>query len=249
MLPEERAREKIDRQLKKAGWEIVSREEYTPHSASAVKEGLMQGNTESDYLLFVDDKAIAVVEAKREENPLAEDVQSQAEGYATHPQNWYGLWYDGLIPLVYLANGSKIYFKNLLSPETDYIELTEMHSPKKMLQLIHQISAYGALPCLEKRGLRDCQYRAEMEFENAIKNGKKKSLAVLATGSGKTYRGRERQLLASGHARSGLRRGWRTHSHHRRPERCDYCGVIYYKTRGQEKSCPRAILSNRSDQS
>lgn len=67
MLPEERAREKIDRQLKKAGWEIVSREEYTPHSASAVKEGLMQGNTESDYLLFVDDKAIAVVEAKREE--------------------------------------------------------------------------------------------------------------------------------------------------------------------------------------
>lgn len=36
----------------------------------------MQGNTESDYLLFVDDKAIAVVEAKREENPLAEDVQS-----------------------------------------------------------------------------------------------------------------------------------------------------------------------------
>ena len=85
-----------------------------------------------------------MVEAKREENPLAEDVQSQAEGYATHPQNWYGLWYDGLIPLVYLANGSKIYFKNLLSPETDYIELTEMHSPKKMLQLIHQISAYGA---------------------------------------------------------------------------------------------------------
>lgn len=76
MLPEERAREKIDRQLKKAGWEIVSRKEYTPHSASAVKEGLMQGNTESDYLLFVDDKAIAVVEAKREENPLAEDVQS-----------------------------------------------------------------------------------------------------------------------------------------------------------------------------
>lgn len=187
MLPEERAREKIDRQLKKAGWDIVPREEYIPRSASAVKEALMQGNTESDYLLFVDDKAIAVVEAKREENPLEEDVQSQAEGYATHPQIWYGLWYEGLIPLVYLANGNNIYFKNLLFPETDYVELAEMHSPKKMLQLIHQTSAYGALPRLEKRGLRDCQYRAEMEFENAIKNGKKKSLAVLATGSGKTY--------------------------------------------------------------
>lgn len=89
-----------------------------------------------DHLLFVDDKAIAVVEAKREENPLAEDVQSQAEGYATHPQSWYGLLYDGLIPLVYLANGSKIYFRNLLSPDVDYVELAEMHSPKRM-PLLH----------------------------------------------------------------------------------------------------------------
>ena len=58
MLPEEKARLKIDKQLISAGWDIVSREEYVPHSASAVKEALMQGNTESDYLLFVDDNAI-----------------------------------------------------------------------------------------------------------------------------------------------------------------------------------------------
>ena len=57
MLPEERAREKIDKQLTTAGWDIVSRDEYVPQSASAVKESLMLGNTESDYLLFVDDKA------------------------------------------------------------------------------------------------------------------------------------------------------------------------------------------------
>ena len=81
MLPEEKAREKIDKQLRNAGWDIVSRDEYVPQSASAVKEALMQGNTESDYLLFVDDKAIAVVEAKREENPLGEEVQQQAEDY------------------------------------------------------------------------------------------------------------------------------------------------------------------------
>ena len=93
MLPEERAREKIDKQLKNAGWDIVSRDEYVPRSASAVKEALMLGNTESDYLLFVDDKAIAVVEAKREENPLGEDVQQQAEDYARTPQGWYGLWF------------------------------------------------------------------------------------------------------------------------------------------------------------
>jgi type I site-specific restriction endonuclease len=73
MLPEERAREKIDKQLTTAGWDIVSRDEYVPQSASAVKEALMLGNTESDYLLFVDDKAIAVVEAKREEKEEDKD--------------------------------------------------------------------------------------------------------------------------------------------------------------------------------
>ena len=54
----------------------------------------MRGNTESDYLLFVDDKAVAVVEAKREENPLDETVEKQAEGYAHNPQDWYVyLWF------------------------------------------------------------------------------------------------------------------------------------------------------------
>ena len=42
----------------------------------------MAGTTESDYLLFVDNKAIAVVEAKREENSLGDDVAQQAENYA-----------------------------------------------------------------------------------------------------------------------------------------------------------------------
>lgn len=188
MLPEEQARIKIDKQLTEAGWDIVARDEYVPKKAIAVKEALMQGNTESDYLLFVDDKAIAVVEAKREENPLADDVEKQAEGYSVHPQDWYGLWFPDQIPLVYLANGNKIYFKNMLTdPDGDYIELSSMHSPKKMLQIIGKKSEYGALPRLEKKGLRDCQYDAETGLEASLKAGKKKALSILATGSGKTY--------------------------------------------------------------
>ena len=188
MLPEERARKIIDKQLTNVGWDIVSRNEYVPKSTSAVKEALMKGNKESDYLLFVDDKAIAVVEAKKEDDPLGPEVEKQAEDYARGPQSWYGLWYEGLIPLVYMANGKKIYFKNLLmDPNGDYVELSEMHSPKKMLSLINKVSDYGALPRLEKRGLRDCQYNAEIELEKSIKSGKKKNLVVLATGSGKTY--------------------------------------------------------------
>lgn len=188
MLPEEKARVKIDKQLKNAGWDIVSRDEYVPNASLAIKEALMQGGNESDYLLFIDNKAIAVVEAKREENSLGAEVETQAENYAVTPENWYGTWFDGLIPLVYLANGNKILHKNLLAdPNGDYVELKEMHSPKKMLQIINQKSEYGALPRIEKKGLRDCQFTAEDNFEKSIKQGKKKSLAILATGSGKTY--------------------------------------------------------------
>lgn len=188
MLPEEQARVKIDKQLNNAGWDIVSRDEYIPMSTTAVKEALMQGNTESDYLLFIDNKAVAVLEAKRGENNLGEEVAVQAEGYATHPQSWYGLWFDNLIPLVYMANGKKILYKNMLAnPDGEYTELSEMHSPKKMLQIIGEKSKYGALPYLQKKGLRDCQYNAEINLETALKNGEKKNLAVLATGSGKTY--------------------------------------------------------------
>ena len=187
MLPEEKAREKIDKQLRNAGWDVVSRNEYVPNSTSAVKEALMRGNTESDYLLFIDGKAIAVIEAKREENLLIGQTEQQVEGYAHNPQDWYGLWCDDLIPLVYMANGNKIYFKNLLISDSDYEEVPQIHTPKKMLQIINKKSEYGVLPLLERKGLRDCQYYAELELERSLKAGNKKNLAVMATGSGKTY--------------------------------------------------------------
>ena len=187
MLPEEKAREKIDKQLRNAGWDVVSRNEYIPNSTSAVKEALMRGNTESDYLLFIDGKAIAVIEAKREENLLIGQAEQQVEGYAHNPQDWYGLWCDDLIPLVYMANGNKIYFKNLLISDSDYEEVPQIHTPKKMLQIINKKSEYGVLPLLERKGLRDCQYYAELELERSLKAGNKRNLAVLATGSGKTY--------------------------------------------------------------
>ena len=188
MLPEEQARVKIDKELNNANWDVVSRDEYVPNNASAIKEALMDGNLESDYLFFIDNKAIAVLEAKREENLLGDDVKKQAIHYALHPQSWYGLWIEKKIPLVYISNGKNIYYKNLLkNPNGDFECISKMHSPKKMLQLIDKTSIYGALPILNKKGFRECQYNAEIELENSFKNGNKKALAVLATGSGKTY--------------------------------------------------------------
>lgn len=87
MLPEELARVKIDKQLNNAGWDIIARNEYLPNSTVAVKEALMKGNTESDYLLFIDGKAIAVVEAKKEANNLGDKVAAQAEFYSANPQD------------------------------------------------------------------------------------------------------------------------------------------------------------------
>ena len=187
MTPEEKARIKIDKQLRDSGWDVLDRDEYIPLNTIAVREALMQGNKESDYLLFIDDKAIAVIEAKAEDNQLGDEVVAQAEWYAKNPKNWVGLWISNQIPFVYLANGNKIFFKNMLEPDSEYVEISEMHSPKKMLQMLGVKSEYGALPRLEKKGLRDCQYKAEVNLEASLKAGKKKALAVLATGSGKTY--------------------------------------------------------------
>lgn len=194
MKPEERARIKIDEKLKEAGWDIVSRDEYVPGLALAVKEALMKGNHESDYLLFVDNKAIAVLEAKREEINIEnnEVVESQVEYYANNPETWYDLWFDK-IPLVYISNGKRILYKNMLDKNSKYEKIDKMHSPKKMLRLVNKTSDYGALIRLDKeyngKVLRDCQYEAELRLENSIRNGNKKSLAILATGAGKTYLG------------------------------------------------------------
>ena len=184
--PEEKARLIIDKQLKNSGWDICDREDYIHGCACAVREALMQGNDESDYLFFIDDKAIAVLEAKREENLLGDDVGEQAENYAYNPQSWYGMW-ESYIPLVYLANGKKILFKNLLAGDTEYREINRIHSPKEMLRLISGKSEFGALPRIEETGLRECQYNAQVNFEKSLRSGKRKSLAVLATGAGKTY--------------------------------------------------------------
>ncbi len=188
LLPEQQARVKIDNQLKNSGWDVVSRNDYIPNHALAVKEALMHGSTESDYLLFIDNKAIAVIEAKRKEDDLGENVIRQAEDYAiNNPSSFYGFWFSNFIPLVYLANGEKILFKNLLEPDSEYVEIEDFHTPKQMLKLIGKESTFGALPRIGRESLRECQYKAETGFEDTLKSGEKKALAVLATGSGKTY--------------------------------------------------------------
>ena len=103
LLPEQKAREKIDKWLEEVGWTVVSREEYTDAiNAQAVKENLMIGNLEADYMLFLNGKAIAVLEAKRAENQLGDDVKAQAENYTRILPQTNQYWFNP-IPFVFIS--------------------------------------------------------------------------------------------------------------------------------------------------
>lgn len=62
MTPEEKARVKIDRWFEDAGWQVVNRDAFEPTmSAVAVREGLLKGNLEADYLMLCSSTARCVV--------------------------------------------------------------------------------------------------------------------------------------------------------------------------------------------
>ena len=78
MTPEEKARITIDRWFNDSGWQVVNRDEYEANiSAVAIREGLLEGNLEADYFLFINGKAIGVLEAKREEVDVSSHVVSE----------------------------------------------------------------------------------------------------------------------------------------------------------------------------
>lgn len=188
MTPEGRARQKIDLLLRDAGWQIVSRNEFSPTiSAVAVEEGLLKGNLEADYLLFIEGKAIGVLEAKKEGTNLLAIAASQAENYTHKLFDWYSSWF-GELPLVYLSNGKELLYRNFKDPSmSQYQSLSSMHRPIDIARITGIESYFAGLPILQRKGLRDCQYEAITNLEASFRQGQKKALIVLATGAGKTF--------------------------------------------------------------
>lgn len=187
LSPEQLARVKIDSMLQDAGWEIVSRDDYTPGvSAAAIEEGLLQGQLEADYLLFLEGKAIGVLEAKKSSSDLSEIVAAQAENYTHQLLPMYQYWEDPL-PFIYLSNGKELLFRNLKEPDGTYHPLKKMHTPKAMAKLAGITSYFIGLPRLEKDGLYDCQIDAITSLEASFRTGQQRALISVATGAGKTY--------------------------------------------------------------
>ena len=188
MTPEEKARVKIDRWFEDAGWEVTDRDHYTPAStAVAIREGLLENNLEADYFLFINGKAVGVLEAKRKEVDITADyVAEQAELYTRAVPCCYQT-YSNPLPLVYLSNGESVLFKNQGKEDSVYDKINRIHSPKEIVKMLGIEDLFAGLPVGKKRGLRDCQFEAITELEKSFRTGQNRALMVLATGAGKTY--------------------------------------------------------------
>lgn len=190
MTPEGKARIKIDKMFEDAGWKVIGRDDYSPaQSAVAIREGLLEGNREADYFLFVDGMAVAVLEAKREETDVSSDkVCEQASLYARSVPNYYKA-FSRPLPIIYQSNGETTYYRDFRNSDgsSDMVELNRIHSPKEIVRMLHINSVFAGLPTLKRKGLRDCQYEAISELENSFRTGQNRALIVLATGAGKTY--------------------------------------------------------------
>ena len=190
MKPEEKARVIIDRMFEEAGWKVVDRDKYVPNmTAVAIREGLMVGNREADYLLFLNGKAVGVLEAKRIETDINSDiVQEQARLYTRSCPKWCQAWFPNIpLPLAYVANSRDLMFYDTRKSNSEFEYCKKIHTPKEVKKLLGLEDDYVGLPMLNPKGLRACQYEAITELEKSYRNGENRALMVLATGAGKTY--------------------------------------------------------------
>lgn len=188
MTPEEKARHKIDQWFTDAGWEVINRDEYEPTStAVAIREGLLKDNLEADYFLFINGKAVGVLEAKREEtDAFSSIVCEQAALYARSVPNIYQT-YQKPLPFIFTSNGKELYFCDFREQDHYFKQIMTIPTPHELVKKLGINDYFAGLPTLRKKGLRDCQYEAITELEKSFRSGQKRALMVLATGAGKTY--------------------------------------------------------------
>ena len=190
MKPEEKARVIIDRMFEEAGWKVVDRDKYAPNmTAVAIREGLMVGNREADYLLFLNGKAVGVLEAKRIETDIDSDVvQEQACLYTRSCPSWCQAWFPTIpLPIAYVANSKDLMFYDTRKSNSEFEYCKRIHTPKEIAKLLRLEDEYVGLPTLNSKGLRTCQFEAITELEKSFRAGEHRALMVLATGAGKTY--------------------------------------------------------------
>lgn len=188
--PEQISRDHIDQALVKCGWVVQDKSAINLFAGVgvAVREYLTDVGP-ADYVLFVDQKPVGIIEAKREQEghklTFHEDqAVDYAEAKLKHLQN------DPL-PFVYLSTGEVTSFTDFRDPKPRARNVFAFHRPETLGGWLKKPKSLRAslqdLPELPTEGFRDCQINAINRLDQSFKGGKPRALIQMATGSGKTY--------------------------------------------------------------
>ena len=203
LTAEQRARAMIDRQLAAAGWHVQDRDQLNLYAGTgvAVREAIMApGHGRADYLLYVDQRAVGVIEAKPEGTPLS-GVEWQSATYADGlpaAVRLKALTVDGRLPFVFEASGSETHFTNGYDPRPRARSIFAFPKPETLARLVRDAEAspdaptwrakVAVMPPLITEGLRPAQIDAITGLERSLAEQRfARSLVQMATGAGKTF--------------------------------------------------------------
>ena len=201
LAAEARARVLIDRQLTVAGWSVQDKKAMNLFATQgvAVREvTLKPGHGRADYLLYVDQKVVGVIEAKPEGTPLS-GVEWQSSKYAEGlpaAVKLAALTSNGRLPFVFEASGSETHFTNGYDPDPRarrIFNFPKASTLARVLELRDQQhptwrGKVRELPPLDTKPLRPAQIEAIDGVEKSLRDQRfDRSLIQMATGAGKTY--------------------------------------------------------------
>src|SRR5262245_39620025 len=118
LLPEQRARVRIDAMLEAAGWVVQDYKAVNLHAGTgvAVRE-LVTNAGPADYVLFVDRQAVGVIEAKKQGTTLS-GVEWQTVKYQRNlPDALPAVLVDGRLPYGYESTGTGTWFPCRMDPD------------------------------------------------------------------------------------------------------------------------------------
>ena len=203
LAAEQRARVLIDRQLADAGWTVQHKKGLNLFAGQgvAVREVIMAaGHGRADYLLYVDQRAVGVIEAKPVGMPLS-GVEWQSAMYADGlpPEvRLKALTHDGRLPFVFEASGSETHFTNGFDPSPRARRIFAFPRPETFARALRDGVADPAAPTwrakvkqmpeIATEALRPAQIEAVIGIERSLAEERfTRSLVQMATGAGKTF--------------------------------------------------------------
>ena len=191
--PEQIARDKIDQMLIAAGWLVQSKDKV--NLSAGIGIALRETNTESgsaDYILFVNSKAVGVIEAKAEDlGYKLLQVEEQSLRYSKDAIKIGKFMLESEKPFVYESTGTVTRFTDYRDPKPRGRNVFWFHKPKTIAELIERGPSLRerllSMPDLDPTGLRPAQIVAVENLETSFKNNRPRALIQMATGAGKTF--------------------------------------------------------------